>query len=600
MAEDKNIPVNTPGIKNTSDSEQAGRPAGSSALTVMADGEGDETAFMKLDADTRTQLSVFAKFLSVRIADANEAILLDVDYDRIHRVGMCDPSNGARLGNIAHALRISTQEIKAVPLSKTQFLHLKAISYGQIPKTTGQLNGGGATVWERFAAADVTAEDQELQVAEYNTASFERAPTNMRDYATWLLGRAASLGASDVHLEPGVEVGRIRFRMDGVLQTVEANIPARRYADLIRVLAAMAPSVRSDRIKLETFSATIPLKIHNGSGPVNRTEFRAEFVPTKSGQAVTIRQNARPLTDITRIGFEQEQLAHIYNALQNPTGIILVTGPTGSGKSNTLEAALAILERGDERKLIQIGNPVEFVFPGRVQMSISDFLSWDDAFKSSLRQDPDIISPGECRDRNEAKLVLNAALTGHLVLTSFHTSDVASTFTRLEQMGISPDNQADAINLIIAQRLVRVLCAECKQEDATRMLRANARPFKKVGCDRCGNAGYRGRTAIAEVLFVTPELRDLIRRQSRGTVAGAQIVDYARKHLGMLTLTDVAYRKVRAGITSISEAERVIYLAADDSKSGRDANQHSSPPDQTRFAYPAEMRDTAQQARNVV
>lgn len=546
-------------------------PPGGVVGTVIAEAGSDEASFMLMNAEARTRLSTFAKFLPQRIADVNEAILLDVDSDSKYKLGMVDPKNGARLGAIAHALRITTQEILAIPLPRAQFQHLKAIAYGEIPRTTGSLTNGAATMWENFAATDVTEEDQDLRVAEYRATAFSRPPVNMRDYAVWLLGRAAAIGASDVHLEPGFDSGRIRFRMDGILETVESNIPANRFSELIRVLAAMSPEVRSDRMKLETFSATIPLKIVDAGGQPVRTEFRVEFAPTKTGVAATIRQNAKPLTDITRIGFEAEQLAQIYKALQNPTGIILVTGPTGSGKSNTLEAALAILERGDDRKLIQIGNPIEFVFPGRVQMSISDFLSWDVAFKSSLRQDPDIISPGECRDRNEAKLVLNAALTGHLVLTSFHTSDVASAFTRLAQMEISPDNQADAINLIIAQRLVRMLCAACKQEDKTKALPGNVRPFRRVGCEKCGNTGYRGRTAIAEVLFVTPEVRELIQRQANGVVAGAQIVDYARKHLGMITLKDVAQRRVRSGVTSISEAERVIYLEVDEATTERDA-----------------------------
>lgn len=545
-------------------------PAGGVVGTVISDPGADETSFMLMNGEARTRLATFAKFLPLRIAEANEAILLDVDAGSKYKLGMVDTKNGARLGAIAHALRITTQEILAIPMPRPQFQHLKAIAYGQLPRTTGSLTNGAVTMWESFAATDVEADDQELRVAEYRATAFNRAPVNMRDYAVWLLGRAATIGASDVHLEPGFDSGRIRFRMDGILETVESNIPANRFGELVRVLAAMSPEVRSDRMRLETFSATIPLKIVDNGGQPRRTEFRVEFAPTKTGVAATIRQNAKPLTDITRIGFEPEQLEQIYRALKNPTGIILVTGPTGSGKSNTLEAALAILERGDDRKLIQIGNPIEFVFPGRVQMSISDFLSWEAAFKSSLRQDPDIISPGECRDRHEAKLVLNAALTGHLVLTSFHTNDIASTFTRLAQMEISADNQADAINLIIAQRLVRMLCAACKQEDKTKTLQGNVRPYRRVGCDKCSNTGYRGRTAIAEVLCVTPDVRELIRRQANGNVAGAQIVEYASTRLGMLTLKDVAQRRVRSGVTSISEAERVIYLEAEEPTTERE------------------------------
>ena len=539
------------------------RQAGGGAVTSITEAGSDETGFKVMTSDARARLTAFAKFLPKSVAEANEAILLDVDDDRKHKLGMVDPLNGARLGRVVHALRITTQEVKVVALPKDQFWHLLTIAYGQVPRSTGPLNQNSAGLWESLSTTDVTDDDQGLRIAEYRPAAFSRRPANMRDYAVWLLGHATTLGASDIHLEPGLDSGRVRFRKDGLLEVVEENIPANRYGELIRVLAAMSPEVRSDRLWRETFSTTIPLKIVD-SGQVTRTDFRVEYAPTRSGIAATIRQNARPLTDITKIGFEPEQLAQIARALKNPTGIILVTGPTGSGKSNTLEAALAILERGDNRKLIQIGNPIEFVVPGRVQISISDFLSWDEAFRSSLRQDPDIISPSECRDRNEAKLVLNSALTGHLVLTSFHTNDVASTFTRLAQMEISPDNQADAINLIIAQRLVRVLCVACKQEDSGRSLKGGGHPYRRVGCEKCGNTGYRGRSAIAEVLFITPELRELIRRQANGAVAGAQIVEYACKNLSMLTLKDVALRRIRSGVTSISEAERVIFLAGEE------------------------------------
>jgi type II secretory ATPase GspE/PulE/Tfp pilus assembly ATPase PilB-like protein len=333
--------------------------------------------------------------------------------------------------------------------------------------------------------------------------------------------------------------------------------------------------VQVHQLHLYGKNAVIPFRVRLPSGEFVTTKYRCCFVPTIRGTNLSIRQNAEPIRDLEKIGFEPEQLVGIRKALDHTHGLILVTGPTGSGKSNTRESMLTILERRPI-EIYEWGDPIEFESDKRLQISITDDFKWHDALSFALRSNPDVITPSEFRDEHQSRYIIDAALTGHLVVTTLHTTDIPSTFTRLLRFGIPASCLADTITAVICQRLVKVLCPECKIPDEQARLRGLSNAFKaprETQCRYCASKGYRGQTAIGEVLYITPKLTALIHQLSLGSngadrssiVTGTQIVEAARREAeeagyAWITIQEAANRKVATGITSQSEIDRVLTL----------------------------------------
>ncbi|MEJ7617696.1 MAG: ATPase, T2SS/T4P/T4SS family [Pyrinomonadaceae bacterium] len=401
-----------------------------------------------------------------------------------------------------------------------------------------------------------------------------------RSNANFVIQEAVNRGASDIHFEPGPEFGRIRFRIDGVMYAYAADVPAARMDHLINALADLA-NVNSYELPHAPCDASIDRRVMVPDGRITKTTLRFASSPALYGVDVTIRLNINKFFEFADIGFEEQQLAEIFKALKHKNGIILVTGETGSGKSNTLEAIIRKLEVGDGRKVIQVGDPIEFPNAHRTQIPIKPGCDWDKALKISLRKDPNIFSPGEFRDEQEARMVFRAGRTGHLVPTTVHTNDVATTFDRLTDLGVEPYNQGPSLRLVISQQLVRKLCPQCREPDPLAPLIAqklmsvlfpdrpelqgintnqHAHPwlYRAVGCADCFEIGYRGRTVIAEVMRVTPELARLI---SRG-IKGDEIVERAVSDHNMITLAEAAARKLASGVTSFDEVEHLLSEAA--------------------------------------
>jgi type IV pilus assembly protein PilB len=271
--------------------------------------------------------------------------------------------------------------------------------------------------------------------------------------------------------------------------------------------------------------------------------------------------------DMTKLGFEPESLAKFQKAIFKPYGMVLVTGPTGSGKTNTLYSSIVQLN-SPETNILTAEDPVEYQLPGinQVQMKEQIGLTFAAALRSFLRQDPNIILVGEIRDFETAEIAIKAALTGHLVLSTLHTNDAPSTISRLMNMGIEPFLVATSVNLICAQRLVRRLCPECKTQDKvplqvlieagfTREEARSVKVWKREGCPSCGNKGYKGRIGLYEVLEVTEEIRELI-------LVGASALELKKKGVeqGMMTLRRSGLSKVGAGITTLEEVMRESVL----------------------------------------
>ncbi|HEX7027507.1 MAG TPA: type IV-A pilus assembly ATPase PilB, partial [Gammaproteobacteria bacterium] len=369
---------------------------------------------------------------------------------------------------------------------------------------------------------------------------------------------AINKGASDIHVEPYEHFLRIRFRIDGVLQEI-AKPPvnmANRITARIKVMSRMDISER--RIPQD---GRIKLKVSKKRA----IDFRVNTLPTLFGEKVVLRilDPSSAKLGIDALGYEEVQKQAYLKALSNPYGMILVTGPTGSGKTVSLYTGLNILNTID-RNISTAEDPAEINMPGVNQVNVNpkaglDFAS---ALRAFLRQDPDVIMVGEIRDLETANIAIKAAQTGHLVLSTLHTNDAPQTLSRLVNMGVAPFNIASAVSLIIAQRLARRLCEHCKtldnipkeallQEGFTEADLPDLKIYKAVGCDKC-TEGYKGRVGIYQVMKISEEIGRII--MSGGNAI--QIADQARKE-GVDDLRRSALKKAMAGLTSLVEANRV-------------------------------------------
>ena len=365
-------------------------------------------------------------------------------------------------------------------------------------------------------------------------------------------------GASDIHVEPYERDFRIRFRIDGVLYDV-MHPPMKIRDPLISRLKIMAKLDISEKRLPQDGRIKIKVKIDNRS---RELDFRVSTLPTLFGEKVVLRllDKDKLMLDMTRLGFEEGSLEKFKRAIANPYGMVLVTGPTGSGKTNTLYSALQALNTS-ETNIMTAEDPVEFNLQGinQVQMKEQIGLNFAAALRSFLRQDPNIVLVGEIRDFETAEIAIKAALTGHLVLSTLHTNDAPSTVSRLVNMGIEPFLVATSVNLIQAQRLIRRICKECKEEihippeglvevGFTKEESKTLKIYKGKGCSNCNNTGFKGRVGLYEVMEITDELRELI-------IIGASAMELRRKaiEVGMITLRESGLCKIREGITTLEE-----------------------------------------------
>ena len=380
--------------------------------------------------------------------------------------------------------------------------------------------------------------------------------------ANFLIMEAVNLGASDIHIEPQEKKLVVRYRVDGVLRIFH-ELPINIKDALTARFKIMADLDISERRKPQ--DGRIRVKIGN-----KKVDLRISTVPVVYGEKVVMRiQDAEKYLNVRLedLGFEPDDLEKFRKAIWTPWGMILVTGPTGSGKTTTLYAALMERNKPDVN-IMTAEDPVEVSIPGLNQVQVNERigLTFATVLRAFLRQDPDIILIGEIRDTETAEIGIKAALTGHLVFSTLHTNDAPSSITRLVDMGIEPFLVGSSLILVVAQRLVRKLCPKCKLVDDTpkealvrlgvlKSLDENITIYKAnpKGCDECNGTGYKGRTAVHEILEVDEEIRRLI---VKGATA-EEIRDLAKKK-GMRTLYEAGILKVRRGITDIAEVERVL------------------------------------------
>jgi len=377
-----------------------------------------------------------------------------------------------------------------------------------------------------------------------------------------ILMSAIQKGASDIHIEPYEKELRVRYRVDGILYNVMQPPLKFRDAMTSRIKIMSRLDIAEKRLPQD---GRIKVRFKDDAGVGKEIDFRVSCLPTLFGEKIVMRilDKDKLMLDMTRLGFESESLSKFESAIQRPWGMVLVTGPTGSGKTNTLYSSISRINTS-ETNIMTAEDPVEFNLVGVNQVQVREGigLNFAAALRSFLRQDPNIILVGEIRDFETAEIAVKAALTGHLVLSTLHTNDAPSTVNRLMNMGIEPFLVASSLNLVCAQRLVRRICKNCSEphpaqpqalmqagfsaEDASSIV-----PNRGRGCERCNNTGYKGRVGLYEVMEVTEELRELI-------LVGASALELRRKAVdeGMITLRHSGLRKVKEGVTTIEEVVR--------------------------------------------
>jgi type IV pilus assembly protein PilB len=397
----------------------------------------------------------------------------------------------------------------------------------------------------------IEEESEEIDIGDLKKIS-EDAP--VVKLVNLIMNEAIKRKASDIHFEPYEKIFRVRFRIDGVLQ--EFMKPPMKLKNAILSRAKILA-------KLDIAERRLPQDGRiKGKFGKNEMDFRVSVLPTLYGEKVVMRllDKSNLQLDMTKLGFEEKPLQEFKDAIHKPFGMVLVTGPTGSGKTTTLYSALSELNQISDN-ISTAEDPVEFNLMGinQVQMHEEIGLTFASSLRSFLRQDPDIIMVGEVRDFETAEIAIKAALTGHLVLSTLHTNDAPSTINRLLNMGIEPFLVASSVNLIAAQRLARKICEFCKQplETSQQMLLNLGVPpddiagftcYKGTGCARCSNTGYKGRVALYEVMPIRDEIRELI-------LQGASAMEIKREsmRLGMKSLRQSALTKLKEGTTTVEE-----------------------------------------------
>ncbi|MGN6276414.1 MAG: GspE/PulE family protein [Solirubrobacterales bacterium] len=412
------------------------------------------------------------------------------------------------------------------------------------------------TLQSSVSEAVIEGEEEEDELAEVSSMEVgaEDAPVIKLVYS--ILGQAVGEGASDIHFEPEEHDMRVRFRIDGVLREA-ANVPKRMVSAVISRVKIMSElNIAEKRVPQD---GRVSITVED-----RQVDLRVTTLPTQKGEGATIRildkDNAqRSLDDLGMDGTARERFEFSFHQAY---GAVLVTGPTGSGKSTTLYAALQALNHVD-KKIITIEDPVEYQMDGINQINVNRKAGLDFAtgLRSILRADPDIVMVGEIRDGETARIAIEAALTGHMMLSTLHTNDAPGAITRLTKMGIEAFLIASSVDCVVAQRLARKLCSHCKRRaivpvkalaDAGLRVGGDVEAYEPLGCARCNGSGYRGRVGLYSVMKMSERIKEL-------AVAGAAEADIAHAACeeGMLTLREDGLAKVRAGLTSLEEVLRV-------------------------------------------
>lgn len=484
--------------------------------------------------------SELASRLSTRYLEEHKLIPLDVDRDGYLRIAAAGSPDPTVLDELS---RLFERDIRVVTVPATELV--AALMSAREPARNGaevhSLNARGVS------ADDIAVDHLEALANEAPVVKLVNV----------LLVDALRLGASDVHLESVADGLRVRYRIDGVLQDVSRVTENHRAAVVSRVKIMAGLDIAERRLPQDGRTRLVI-----GDREV---DVRVSALPALHGESIVLRvlDHGKTPRSLAELGMPADVRSKFEKVLGRTSGMVVVTGPTGSGKTTTLYAAIEQVN-SPGIKIVTIEEPVEYQIPGVIQIPVNPKVDFDfsGALRSILRHDPDVIMVGEMRDSETAEIAIQAALTGHLVFSTLHTSEAAGAVTRLADMGVAPFRVAAAVQAIIAQRLVRVLCDACAEEyapspadiaDAPRGGREGVRYRRAVGCAQCANSGYRGRTGVYELLVLSDAHQSLI----ASGVSLAQLRAAGRES-GAGSLEQAAWELVRDGVTSIAELRRAV------------------------------------------
>jgi type IV pilus assembly protein PilB len=489
--------------------------------------------------------------IPIAVLERTGALPYRVD-DGVLRVAIADPGNIAAIDELRLATRLSVE--LAVGVRDDILTEIKR--FGRV--------GDALSGRTRFDMDELDVEgeddDDDLELDDgVSDAPLVRLVNSM-------IFQAAEDGASDVHIEPQEDCLVVRFRVDGVLQEMQ-RIPKRLANGVTTRMKVLAKLDIAERRKPQDGRISL-----NAAAAGRRLDIRVATLPTVEGESVVLRllDKSKRAPTLEELGLSEEMRDRLREIVKRPTGALLVTGPTGSGKSTTLYAALTEINR-PEINIITVEDPVEYRLTGVNQMQINTRagLTFAAALRSILRSDPDVVMVGEIRDGETAKISIEAALTGHLVLSSLHTNDAPSAVTRLTEMGVEPFLTGSAVSAVLAQRLARKLCSYCCElyspsvdelakariSPETAATQDGAAMYRKVGCPRCNQTGYKGRIGIFQLMTMTEEMETLAVQK-----AGRDEIERAAMRSGMRTLWDDGLAKVSTGLTSVEELARVVAI----------------------------------------
>jgi type IV pilus assembly protein PilB len=479
-----------------------------------------------------------ANLLPSSAAKRYDAVPIALDGDRALKVAMADPANVHAIDDIA---LVTGYEVRPVVASPDDIA-------GLLSRLT--------RLDDVVTATEVDAEDRE-QPAEVVDLRETADDAPVIKLVNQIIAQAVERGASDVHLEPDGRDMRVRFRVDGMLNEA-TTIPRRMVSGVVSRIKIMSDLDIAERRLPQDGRVGLTIDGH-------AVDLRIVTLPSVHGEGVVMRILSKEsvILELAKLGMAEQERDRFERAIRQSYGAVLVTGPTGSGKSTSLYAALGQINT-PEKNIITIEDPVELQVAGitQVQTNPKAGLDFATGLRSMMRADPDVIMVGEIRDRETAQIAVEAALTGHLVLSTLHTNDAPTAVTRLTEMGIEPFLVSSAIDCVVAQRLARQLCQQCKKRTiiSADVLRENSFPanvdleaYDPVGCARCGGSGYKGRLGLYEVMVLTDEIRRLVVQR-----APAEEIAALAERDGMRRLRDDGLEKVRQGRTSISEISRVV------------------------------------------
>jgi type IV pilus assembly protein PilB len=491
-----------------------------------------DLAIYKVDMAAANLISVKSarRYRTVPIGFVDQGTLL---------LAMADPANVLAVDDVQMATGLSCR-VAVAPAE-------------DIDALISKLSTLQSTVAEPIVEEDEDEEEGPAEITDLHASAKEGPVVKL---VNSILGQAVTEGASDIHFEPNGDEMRIRFRVDGVLQEM-ARVPKRMVSGVVSRIKIMSElDIAEKRIPQD---GRVALTIED-----RRIDLRVTTLPTQSGEGASIRilDEVAAQRTLDQLGMDGEERRRFENSFRQPYGAVLVTGPTGAGKSTTLYAALQ--ELNDVNKnIVTIEDPVEYHLDGINQIGVhrKAGLTFATGLRSVLRADPDVIMVGEVRDAETGRIAIEAALTGHMVLTTLHTNDAPGAITRLQEMGIESFLTSSAVDCVVAQRLARMLCPHCKRRsvipvsalaDAGFRVGTDLEAYEPVGCGRCHGAGYRGRVGVYSVMVLSERIKEMVVSQASEADIGKVAIEE-----GMSTLRDAGLAKVRAGLTSIEEVTRV-------------------------------------------